>query len=176
MNIATHLKLADHMHHQLQQDGLELPRKPFLVGNIFPDIDPFHKYIRHYHDSMDKVLQMEANLSSVKNSRQYAFRSGMVAHYLTDFLCYPHFNNHTFWTHAKSHVEYELVLNEKAEAILSKLDLFRLNHHDSDKSLEYVLKQEIEHYSNQKDFQEDVFSACRLILFLHRRQQKLKFV
>ncbi|NLY46482.1 MAG: zinc dependent phospholipase C family protein [Tissierella sp.] len=98
-----------------------------LWGSVAPDVLPRYKLVRHYKDeSMNYIAKEIMKLIFV--SRYINFKKvhdpiaikllskqiGIISHYLSDYVCYPHANRWTFFGSMKKHIKYESNLNDFA--------------------------------------------------------------
>ncbi len=98
------LKAMDHFHLQQKQ------RQGFLMGNVMADYLPIYNYRRHYPaKSMEYVLNMNQTIDSF-------FELGILTHFVSDFLCTPHFNNWKLYSpKGVKHLRFEKNLEKVAE-------------------------------------------------------------
>ena len=84
------------VYREAKRNGVELNKGLYLLGNLLPDFNPYHKYVKHYKDySLDYVHRL-VNGIDISNLNEASFKLGILGHYLTDYFCYPHNNNMTF--------------------------------------------------------------------------------
>ncbi len=81
----------------------------FVKGNVMADYIPYYKYKQHYpKQSMEYVLD---NNKTVDN----LFELGILSHFVSDFLCTPHFNNWRLYSSkAIKHIKFEKKLEKVA--------------------------------------------------------------
>ncbi len=84
-------------------------RSDFLKGNVMADYIPFYKVRQHYPEqSMEYVLDKNKTVDNF-------FELGILAHFVSDFLCTPHFNNWRLYSaNALKHIKFEKKLERAA--------------------------------------------------------------
>lgn len=107
--------------------GLKLDKDRLLWGSVAPDVLPHYKFIRHYADESINYITKEI-IKIIFVSRYVDFKKiddpisikllskkiGIISHYLSDYVCYPHANRWTFFGSMKKHIKYESDLNDYA--------------------------------------------------------------
>lgn len=108
MTGATHkiiaLKAMEHFEIEEKQ------KKEFLRGNVMADYLPFYNYKQHYpRQSMEYVLDKNKTIDSL-------FELGVLSHFVSDFLCTPHFNHWRLYsTNGAKHILFERKLERVAQ-------------------------------------------------------------
>lgn len=79
--------------------NIELDLNSFRYGCIKPDFTPSLMRISHYKDkSFEKICSRITSLENntfpetKEDMKKFSMELGIVAHYLTDYFCYPHNN------------------------------------------------------------------------------------
>ena len=74
---------------------------------------------------------------------------GIISHYLSDYVCYPHANRWTFVGSMKKHIKYESELNDIAKYHSFKKNVIQLDDVDIYDNTLISLKSRIKDYINQ---------------------------
>lgn len=129
MVINTHKILSSIIYDRVQENSnfQLLDYKFFLWGNVQPDIVPGLALKSHYKDdSLNFVIQEIQKLSNMQPSmlknkhvrNNFSVDIGIISHFLSDFLCYPHYKD---WRYNSSmmlpHIRFEKGLNITAKNI-----------------------------------------------------------
>ncbi|MDO5690576.1 MAG: zinc dependent phospholipase C family protein [Tissierellia bacterium] len=139
----THRKIARSIHRDIYNIyNIELDEKKLVWGSVSPDFYPKYKFIRHYaEESQDFIIAEISKLiffcRFIDIQRigfnditiQYFSRKlGLISHYLSDYMCRPHYERWTFNESLIKHVTYEQQLNEVAQDFeFRKIDLARID-------------------------------------------------
>ena len=108
-----------------------------------PDVLPQYKFIRHYADDSINYIAKEiikiifvsryVDLKSVQDPialKLLSKKIGIISHYLSDYVCYPHANRWTFVGSMKKHIKYESELNDFARIHDFKKNVIQLDDMD----------------------------------------------
>lgn len=161
MHRDTHIYVSDVALDLARGRNIELDRELFLFGSIVPDYSPMHKVIRHYlNSSFDYVKTVIEKVVGMRDVRQVSFYLGIVAHYIADYFCSPHYNHQSLLSKdALKHIEYE-----------KDMKLYMV-HHDISTSREYefsnvesLVLENLGDYNNRQSFKEDLDFAISNIL------------
>ncbi len=92
-----------------------------------PDVLPQYRFIRHYMDESIDYITKEiikiifvsryVDISNIQDPiamKLLSKRIGIISHYLSDYVCYPHAQRWTFAGSMKKHIKYESELSEFA--------------------------------------------------------------
>lgn len=151
----SHVIISQMVYREAKRNGVELNKGLYLLGNIIPDFNPYHKYVKHYKDySLDYVYRL-VNGIDISNLNEASFKLGILGHYLTDYFCYPHNNNMTFKNDFKEHVIYESNLNEYLKGTYKQLDTRTYKF----KNFKSLLDGAYLEYKNKKEFKEDITNS-----------------
>lgn len=122
MIINTHILMANRIYNNLlpHTEISMLDKKSFLFGNIKPDLSSLVSYRSHrIKDSLDFVLDEANRLIYPKDMEldEFSTQVGVIAHYLADFFCRPHYRREEF-NGFLDHMRYEFMLH----SILKTMD------------------------------------------------------
>ncbi|WP_245196381.1 zinc dependent phospholipase C family protein [Soehngenia longivitae] len=149
---------------------MQLDNNKLLWGSIAPDYLPKYKFIRHYKDEsinyvVNEILKIilftkYVDISIVPQSIVVASLSkkiGIISHYLSDYVCYPHAQRWTFSDSMIKHIKYENNLNDFAKSYkfdqpqskiyVPDIDLDSLNLHNTKKTIKKFIDQVVEEYN-----------------------------
>ena len=131
-------------------------KSQFLRGNVMADFIPFYNYKQHYPGkSMKYVLNMNKKVDNY-------FKLGILTHFVSDFLCTPHFNNWRLYSHhAIKHIKFEKSLEEA----VSQFDFTSV--HLKKPGSRSINEKVIELYETVgKDYEENIISAYQAVCFM----------
>ncbi len=141
--------------------GLKLDKDKLLWGSVAPDILPQYKFIRHYSDeSMNYIAKEIIKLIFVSRYvdlkklhdpiaiKLLSRKIGIISHYLSDYVCYPHAKRWTFFGSMKKHIKYESELNDLARSHDFKKNLVGIEDIDLYSDMYTSLKSKIKNYIN----------------------------
>lgn len=147
--------------------GLKLDKDKLLWGSVAPDVLPKYKLIRHYKDESMNYIAKEImklifvsryiNFNKVEDPIAIKLLSreiGIISHYLSDYVCYPHANRWTFFGSMKKHVKYESNLNDFARTHDFKKNVVQVDDIDIYDGKFISLKSKIKDYIDEvvKDY------------------------
>lgn len=94
MNIKNHCKMGCLIYESMATNGIRISKPLFVAGNMAPDfyISPFsrsHKRSTSASRLNKWVKRVYENIDSTSTG-WFSFNLGILAHYICDFLCYPH--------------------------------------------------------------------------------------
>lgn len=117
----THKIVAKIVHDRIKEKyNVNLNLDKMLWGSIAPDVLPYYKTKRHYFDESGDYIARE--ISKLIYFSRYSYsegnesklfinymskKLGIIMHYLSDFVCYPHAYRMTFIENLRKHVKYE---------------------------------------------------------------------
>ncbi len=91
---------------------------------------------------------------------------GIISHYLTDFVCYPHAQRWTFSDSMIKHIKYENKLNDFAKSYkfdqsqnmiyVPDIDLDSLNLYNIKKTIKKYIDQVVDEYNKTVSFSNDL--------------------
>lgn len=134
-----------------------------------PDVLPKYKLIRHYKDeSINRIakdimrlifVSRYINFNKVNDPIAIKLLSreiGIISHYLSDYVCYPHANRWTFVGSMRKHVKYESSLNDFARTHDFKRNVIQVDDIDIYDGSFISLKSKIKTYVDEviKDYSE----------------------
>lgn len=133
-----------------------------LWGSVAPDILPHYKFIRHYSKESLNYIAKEI-IKIIFVSRYVDFNQshdavaikllskkiGIISHYLSDYVCYPHANRWTFIGSMKKHLRYESELNDIVKYHSFKKNVIQLDDVDIYDDTFISLKSRIKEYINE---------------------------
>ena len=106
---------------------MKLDKDKLLWGSVAPDVLPKYRFIRHYkEESIDYIakeiikiifVSRYVDISNIQDPiaiKLLSKKLGIVSHYLSDYVCYPHAQRWTFAGSMKKHIKYESELNDYA--------------------------------------------------------------
>lgn len=110
MQLSTHLHIADTLHQDFDK---QLSKLFFKIGSISPDLWPPLRLRSHYERGSgyyirDKVAQLAQKRASSK--LYLSLQLGIISHFLTDFSCLVHQDDHS--VSFIEHTKYEKYLTQ----------------------------------------------------------------
>lgn len=105
---------------------------------------------------------------------------GIISHYLTDYVCYPHAQRWTFSDSMIKHIKYENNLNDFAKSYkfdqaqskiyVPDIDLDSLNLYNTKKTIKKFIDLVVEEYNKTESFSNDLdfanFINRKMIFFI----------
>jgi len=176
----THKIIANIIYDEVEyQYGIKLDSDKLTWWSIAPDYLPKYKFIRHYKDESINyivneilktiILTKYVDISIVPQEIGIASLSkkiGIISHYLTDYVCYPHAQRWTFSDSMVKHVKYENNLNEFAKTYdfanpqtkinIPDIDLYSLNLFNTKKTIKKYIDEIVDEYSHSASFINDL--------------------
>ena len=117
MKSASHHAMGHLLYDALTNEGYQLDRELFVLGNLLPDYLPEMVLTPHFTLKCQREIHIFtealAGQPVVKSDPlppEYALRLGILCHYLTDYFTYAH--TPEFRLGLKEHAAYELRLDE----------------------------------------------------------------
>lgn len=159
----VHKKIAQVSIDQLRGKNIYLNNKMFEIGNVIPDFSPYHKFIRHYKkSSLEHITKEIEKTSMIEDINIKSLKLGIISHYLSDYYCYPHFNNMGFTTKdIMKHINYERSMADYIE------DYEVIKHKEYEfGSLNKLIDSKTYDYNNNKEFKEDIDTAISIVINL----------
>lgn len=127
MVVTSHLVIADYVHQYIvEETGLELDLKHFRYGNIKPDIKKGYYGVGHYYgESIEVVEQIQQLILDNKmDLKTLSVELGCICHFITDYFCHYHANDHMVKGPIAKHLLYEIHLHKHIkEAITQKSNI-----------------------------------------------------
>ena len=119
MRIEIHNEIGKNVCSELKNLGFKINEKLFLLGNIFPDLIQSYIWRRHeYQHSREYIIKKIDILK--KRPLLFSFHLGILAHYISDYFCYPH--SASFEKGLIDHIAYEI-----KQKIPLEFDIIKLN-------------------------------------------------
>lgn len=163
MTPSTHIKIAKIALEQIKGRSIYLNEKAFILGNVVPDFSPYHKIIRHYQEnSFEYLVRAVSDVIETKELGEKSFKLGIICHYISDYFCYPHFNNMKF--SSKDIMEH--IMYEKDLEIFSKSYRADLIKEYTVKDLVTLIDNVTQEYSNTMRHKNDMESALSGVINL----------
>lgn len=170
--------------------NIQLNEKKLLWGSVSPDLYPKYKFHRHYVDEslnfivgeiislifMSRFVVFDDRFDHITN-KYFSRKLGIITHYLSDFVCLPHYERWTFSEAMMKHINYESKLNEYAvqhdfkKLGFESLEIRTENGFIKLKSMitDYI-NQIIEEYAKKQAFENDMNFAlelnCKISFFI----------
>lgn len=175
MVINTHKILSSIIYDKVQEnlDFQLLDYKFFLWGNVQPDIVPGLALKSHYKDDslnfvikeIQKLSNMQPSMLKNKHVRNnFSIDIGIISHFLSDFLCYPHYKD---WRYNSSmmlpHIRFEKGLNITAKniSIIPSLSFQPIRDFESN-SLESFIETVLCEYASNENYLNDLIYASSI--------------
>lgn len=125
MLIYSHSLIGKTVHKYILDNlGFNLSLADIKYGCMKPDFYPKLMAIPHYkNESFEVISQMILSLQKTKipvSSKQinhFSMELGVILHYITDYFCYPHNNDHL--DKISSHFIYEINLDKELRKYIS---------------------------------------------------------
>ena len=118
MRIEIHNEIGKNVCSELKNLGYKINGKLFLLGNIFPDLIQSYIWCRHEYQHSREYVRKKIDILK-KRPRLFSFHLGILAHYISDYFCYPH--SASFDKGLIDHISYEL-----KQKIPSKFNILKL--------------------------------------------------
>lgn len=133
----THKEIARNINKEISRlYNIELDEKRFVWGSVAPDYNPKYKLHRHYADeSLDfivneikkliflgRFIDIDNETFNGLSKKLFSRKLGIISHYLSDFVCRPHYERWTFQEAMIRHISYEKKLNQIAEGYEFKIN------------------------------------------------------
>ncbi|MEY8304638.1 zinc dependent phospholipase C family protein [Anaerosalibacter bizertensis] len=170
--------MASNIHESVRRTyDIELDKKKLLWGSVAPDILPQLKIHRHYEkESLDFVVNeiakliflsrfvnLDGKLDPIVN-KYISKKIGMISHFLSDFVCLPHFERWTFAGSMFKHMSYESKLNRYAKyhdfkrnvIDVDDVDIFQDKNINIKEIIKSYIENVIEEYSINEGFKNDL--------------------
>jgi hypothetical protein len=164
---------------------IELDKSQLLWGSVLPDILPQFKFHRHYQkESLNYIVNeivkliflfryIDFNDEMVPLKLQIVSKKiGIISHYLSDFVCFPHANRWTFKNSMFKHISYESKLNNYAPIHLFKknvinvedVDIFQYKIIKLRPLIKEYIEKVVKEYSEDMSFERDLDYSLSLSL------------
>jgi len=120
MKFSNHYKMACLIWEKMASNDMQLRKRLYCLGNLAPDLIGSFLFRQHSYitcgERMRKLLRrlFDSNVSS--RSILFSFYTGVLSHYVCDFLCYAHTS--AFAGSVREHYEYEKNQNVNKEEML----------------------------------------------------------
>ena len=125
MLIPTHLLIADMVHAMLEQKlQTPIPKLAYCFGNIKPDIDPKLAKMPHFLTVIDPFIDVEMQTlshASHLSYKEFAYRFGVLSHYVADVFCSAHNPAHFDEAMTLKHFVYEYQLHKALKKRMAHL-------------------------------------------------------
>lgn len=98
MRKKSHIRLADIVFEEINNEELNKYKFYFKVGSILPDVVPTFLWKKHRIDITNSEFKRSVYnfLNSKYHGRLYSVRAGIITHYLSDYFTFPH-NKECHW-------------------------------------------------------------------------------
>ena len=153
MLCSSHLEISNVVLDEVGKEGIILDKGMYLLGSAIPDFNPYYKCIRHYNKYSCNYLKKVISSLNFENRKETSFRLGVIGHYLTDYFCYPHYNNLTLNKNWGEHTRYENGLNKFIKRY--RFDCLGIKKYRFD-NFNKLLDASYNLYSNKESFIEDI--------------------
>jgi hypothetical protein len=101
--------MAEMIYKQMKQNGMDIRRFPFILGNLAPDLYCSFLFRRHEYGcsaaAVKKTLHRLYEGRFDPCSAFFAYSMGIVSHYICDYFCYSH--SPAFRGNLWDHIKYE---------------------------------------------------------------------
>jgi hypothetical protein len=162
----SHLSLGNFIYNKIIDNfKVELDKRAFLFGCIKPDISITYLQIPHY---MSKSFNFISNLitklqnsnipTDKKSMRLFSTELGVVAHYITDYFCFPH-NNMLFYRTFKHFIyEYNLIFEFKK---FNFNDIF-IKETQSIQIIDYIINNNTKYNEGPRETKNDIYFSTNI--------------
>ena len=160
MFIGTHRTIADNVYSNLKwKHNITLNYNCFVFGNIAPDLKVDFIKEKHYPQFFyNKIKNAIIEMANTPMTlAEFSYKAGIICHYLSDMLCYPHEQNWRFWE--ENMAEHMLFEEKQFEISRHKIYTPKLVPDIKEFSEEYVdffLQHLIDEYRKNIDYNNDV--------------------
>ena len=120
MKFSNHYKMAYLILEKMASNDIQLRKQPYFLGNLAPDLTGSFLFRQHSYNTCGARLRkllirlFDGNVSC--DSILFSFYTGVMSHYVCDFLCYAH--TAAFAGSVREHYKYEKNQNVNAEEML----------------------------------------------------------
>lgn len=183
----THKEIARSINKEVARTyDIELDEKRLVWGSVLPDYNPKYKLHRHYADEslgfiineikklifLGRFIDIENEIFDGLSKKLFSRKLGIISHYLSDFVCRPHYERWTFQEAMIRHISYEKRLNQIAEGFEFKLNDIEQIELRTDENGKFDINQivtdfvhrVIEEYALNPGFEQDLQFAYNLNL------------
>ena len=120
MKFSNHYKMAYLIWEKMASNDMHLRKRLYLLGNLAPDLIGSFLFRQHSYitcgTNLRKLLRRLFDGNVARSSILFSFYTGIVSHYVCDFLCYAH--TAAFAGSVSEHYKYEKNQNVNAEEML----------------------------------------------------------
>ncbi len=116
MKSASHHAMGYLLITALEQEGVQLDKEQFVLGNLLPDYLPELILAPHFTMKCQReiglftgVLAAQRVAAKAKLPPDYSLRLGILCHYITDYFCFAH--SREFQQNLAHHSSYEQALD-----------------------------------------------------------------
>ncbi|HWQ05834.1 MAG: zinc dependent phospholipase C family protein [Clostridiaceae bacterium] len=189
MKSASHHAMGYLLYSALEQEGIQLDKELFVLGNLLPDYLPELILAPHFTMKCQReinlftgVLAAQRVLPESEIPLEYSLRLGILCHYLTDYFCFAH--SREFQQNLARHSSYEQALDDYFRDHYSVEECLlpagaHLQAKNAREAVQEIFRLKHEYKSAERCFQTDVqyaFSVClgsiRTLLSLSAAAQK----
>jgi hypothetical protein len=130
MKFLNHYKMGRLIWEKMATNDMVLRKRLYFLGNLAPDLIGSFLFKQHSYSScganLRKLLRqlIEGNVS--KGGIRFSFYSGIISHYICDFLCYAH--TEAFKGSVREHYLYEKNQTVKADEVAPFIKHQRINY------------------------------------------------
>ena len=120
MKFSNHYRMARLIREKMASNDMQLRKRLYFLGNLVPDLTGSFLFRQHSYITcgarMRKLLRRLFDGNVARDSILFSFYTGVISHYLCDFLCYAH--TAAFVGSVREHYKYEKNQTVEAEDIL----------------------------------------------------------
>jgi len=112
--------MAGLIREKMASNDMQLRKRLYILGNLAPDIIGSFLFRQHSYITCGarfrKLLRRLFDGKVTRSSTLFSFYTGVISHYVCDFLCYAHTT--AFMGSVREHYKYEKNQNVHAEEML----------------------------------------------------------
>jgi len=120
MKFSNHYKMACQILEKLASNDMQLRKRVYFLGNLAPDLIGSFLFRQHSYITcgarLRKLLRRLFDGNVASSSILFSFSTGVMSHYVCDFLCYAH--TAAFKGSVFEHYKYEKHQSVNAEDML----------------------------------------------------------
>jgi len=120
MKFTNHYKMANLIWEKMAVSDMLLRKRIYFLGNLAPDLIGSFLFRQHSYITcgarLRKLLRHLFDGNIARSSILFSFYTGVISHYVCDFLCYAHTT--AFIGSVREHYKYEKYQIVKAEEML----------------------------------------------------------
>ena len=139
MKFLNHYKMASLIWESMASNDMQLRRRVYFLGNVAPDLIGSFLFRQHSYITcgarLRKLLRRLFDGNVANSSILFSFYTGVISHYVCDFLCYAHTT--AFMGSVREHYKYEKSQNVNAEEMLPFYKQKSMNYSYSELKLDF---------------------------------------